>query len=284
MRHLLMGVLAVAFSTVSVHAKSIRIYTQKVDADIICGSAFGKYACSTTPAHMYLQKADIALTQTDGIPDYLQVLGMTYSDLTGVALSQKVCGSGSSNVFTASDLSQPTPANGFTYLRKSETSVSASLAADVKEALVAAGVPPTQLSNLEASFKSSYKNAAGNQHALQGSYYRVALSPATLLALKDKATALPNISQCQNFLNANDGSALIYSIAVIKLDKASFSSNLATEIAADFVAKVKAKAPKSDLVGLTAAVKNSVDKTITVALGTDYRVISWDYLTPAMLQ
>jgi len=259
-------------------AKSIRIYTQKVDAKYICGSEYGKNACSVTKKHMNLRQSDIPLERQDDAPNHFQVLGKSYSDLTGTAVSLSVCGAGDLNPFDAGDVSQQTEPAKFEYKKRSDAALSATLTADVKNALVASGVPAAEIDGLEAKFKASYKRSAGREHNIGGSYYRFQLKDAVIQALKNPNTSNEEARACSVTLREDPRRSLIYSIAVVKLDSATYASEVAQNAAADFAAKVKQKVPNADIAGLQVSISNAVKISLTVELGTEYRVISWDYL------
>lgn len=264
--------------TTALAAKSIRVYTQKVDAKKLCGTEFGRYACSTTKRHMNLRYADIALERIGANPNHFQVLGKIYTGLSGNSVSLSICGNGDTNPFGAADTAAATVPSTFTYKKRSDKKVSAELAADVKNALTAAGVPADKLENLEASFKTTYEQTAGRDNVMQGSYYRLQMKDSVLQALKNPDTNNAKAKACGNRIRGNPTASFIYSIAVIKLDKATYSSNVATDTAISFAAKVKQKAPNADIAALKASVTNAVRTSLQVQLGTEYRVISWDFL------
>lgn len=269
---------AVAMLPAPAMAKKIRVYTQKVAAKQICGTEFARYSCSTTIPHMKLQRADIALERLGNAPNHHQVLGKFYTNLTGTAVSLSPCGPGDANPFGDSDTADKTPATTFTFEKRSKAEISAGLQADVKNALIAANVPEESLRNLEAEFKTSYRRASGAKHDISGKYYRMQLKQEVIDGIKNAETANQKARACGDMLRADGRRNLIYSIAVIELDKASYASNVATDAAASFVAKVKKKAPGADIAGLEASVKTAVTQDMTVQLGKEHRVISWDYL------
>ncbi|OWK32275.1 hypothetical protein [Sphingomonas mucosissima] len=259
-------------------AQKVRVYTQKIDAAVLCGSEYAKYECSTTRKHMRLQKADIELEQSGGVPNHMSVLGMVYSDLSGTKLSQRSCVPGSANVFTTADLSEPTKPTPFLFTKKVDTKISAALEANVVEAMRLANVPEPALKRLAAQFKATYASTASRGNLIKGEFYRLALKDDVVRAIQDSATTNPAAKSCAAVLRADDNAGLIYSIAVIKLDSATYTSDVASTVAAEFTAKVAGRAPGADIAGLTTSITNEVTTGLKAAVGTAYRVISWDYL------
>lgn len=227
---------------------------------------------------MRLQKADIALEVNAGEPDHLGVLGMVYTDLAANNLSLRPCGAGDSNFFELKETSDSTSLTSFNYKKRSDTKINASLEADVKNVLVAAGVTGPVLDQLQADFKALYKQAAGRDHAMKGIYYRLGLKRELVRAIQNPATSNVKARTCAATLKANPDAGLIHSVAVIKLDSASYASNVATDAAAAFGAKVRARSPNVNIGSIEAGISTAVRTSLTTALGTEYRVISWDYL------
>jgi hypothetical protein len=255
-------------------SQAVRIYTQKISAKQICGTAFAKYRCSTTLSHMALTEADIALQFKEaGVPDYAQILGRAYEGLSGIAVSTFPCGS-----ISDSDFALPSASTIFDYKKKATSEFGAGASIDVKSALTAAGVPAGDLDNLQAQFEATYGRKAKAEYTLKGKYFRRELKFTSLDQIRDVADASSALKTCGDALRAHYGNKLIYSIAVVQLDKATFVSDVATDIAASFAAKVKAHAKDADIAGLTLSVKSRIEASLKTEMEPEWRVISWDYL------
>jgi hypothetical protein len=252
-RHLIavsaMSIALIAPSIAS--AKSVRVYTQKIDAKQICGTTFAKYRCSTTLQHMNLSQTDIALQLlAPGSPNYSQVLGRSYTGVTGTAVSLSPCGG-----INDADYAIPSAATTFDYKKKASNEFGASTSIDVKSALTAAGVPSTELDNLQAQFEATYGRKAKAEYTLKGRYFRRELKTSVLDQIRGVAPATSKLQQCGDALRKSWDVKLIYSIA-----------------------KVKAKHSGADIAGLTLSVKSRIETSLSTAMDQEWRVISWDFI------
>jgi len=273
-RTLVFVIVGSALCIPSAHAQSVRIYTQKISAKKICGTTFAKYRCSTTRSHMALTQADIALQlQAPLTPNYAQVLGRTYTGLSGVAVSLSPCGA-----ITQNEFALPSAALTFDYKKKASSELGAGASIDVKSALTAAGVPATELDALQAQFEATYGRKAKAEYTLKGRYFRRELKTEVLDQIKGSASATAALKQCGDALRASGEKKLIYSVAVVQLDKATFVSNIATDIAASFAAKVKDKHSNADMAGLSLSIKSRIETSLSTEMEPEWRVISWDYV------
>lgn len=255
-------------------AQSVRIYTQKVSAKKICGTYYAKFRCSTTEAHMKLNVADIAL-QIDGknSPRHAQVLGQIYTGLSGVPAFFDPCGT-----LSHADFGNRSAATNFNYRKRASSELGASTSIDVKSALVAAGVPSNQLDVLQAEFEATYGKKAKAEYNLTGRYYRLGIDSLKLQQIRGVSPASAGLKACGDTLRANYEKKLIYSIAVVELNKATFVSDVASDIALSFAAKVKQKHQNADIAGLSLSVKSRIEVSLSISMEPEWRVISWDYL------
>jgi hypothetical protein len=259
---------------VPLSAQSVRIYTQKIPAEQICGTMFAKYRCSTTWASMALTQSDIPLQlKSVGVPNYAQVLGRMYEGRVATAVSTAPCGTVSEE-----DFAPPSAATSFDYKKKASSEFGAGTNIDVKSALAAAGVPAGDLDNLQAQFEATYGRKAKAEYSLKGKYFRRELHFTKLDQIKAQASASTGLQACGDALRASDSRNLIYSIAVVQLDKATFVSDVANDIAASFAAKVKTKNQSADVAALTLSVKSRIEASLSTEMEPEWRVISWDYL------
>ncbi|WP_140419338.1 hypothetical protein [Sphingobium sp. Z007] len=226
---------------------------------------------------MALKDADISLQIIEGKPAYMDVVGMTYEDLSANAVDLDPCANGEDvNTFSESDvtMSSPTP---FTFKKTAQAELGVQSSVDVKAALQASGVPAEQLDMLQADFKAAYASKAASEFSMSGTYQRIALKNAVTGAIKNKSTANSDAKACGDVLRSSD-KALIYSIAVIKLDAAKYVSNVIDNLSVSFAAAVKAKAGSADIVKLKSELKKEINSSLMVVPGPDWRVISWDYV------
>jgi hypothetical protein len=277
---LMCGTFSVPAEAFTLFPKKVRIFTQNVKASSICGTKYAKYLCSTTERSMSLKESDIAVELVNGQPNYRQILGMTYDDLRGNAVTLLPCGVGDENTFRESDFAQITNPTPFSFEKKATSELGASAAIDVKNLLVGAGVPAAKVEKLQAKFNSTYSRKARSEYSMTGVYQRLALKSSVTGAIQNPATTNAVAKACATALAQNREKAIIYSIAIVKLDSAKYVSNVLSDLALGFAAEVKAEAPNVDIASLALNIKNQVTTSLTVTPGTEWRVISWDYLKP----
>lgn len=271
------AVVAFALVAAGATAKKISIDNFKVKAKSVCGDD-GKRLCATTIFSRTLS-APLPLDRTGDAWESLalfDVLGKIYDPaqpLTKVNLSN--CSSTGVSPFSRDDLNKDSP----TVIKGGGTVVSKAYAtADVNYAnlLSLAGVAnPTP--QLLAELKSSFGKRSNGKYDADGEFMHASLENSVIEQLKAETPSDDRFKDCAELFSKRKSFGFIWSIAIVKLNSAVLSTNIASTITADLTASLKRANASADLAKFTAGINTEITKYLYVSKGVQYRVISFDY-------
>jgi uncharacterized protein YoaH (UPF0181 family) len=232
---------------------------------------------------MALQYSDIELQVDQDNPDYLSVLGLTYTKLTGNKANLHSCDGMGTNVILVSDLAAPTGTANFSYRKASSLKLETSVE-DIKQLLLAAGVPSTEVSRAVASIKASFAKANNNTNTMEGTFYRIPIKDAVIKEITARIPSGKAAQTCASELRKTKNASMITSIAVVHLNGAAFFDKMSAQIDTEVDAALKGKTTEEAILAVRAKVSKSIEQSLSVTLGKSYRVISWDYIDVHDLQ
>ncbi len=265
--------------------KKVVIDQQKVRTKDICGAQYGKLGCRTTKFGLTLTEADIPIDVKNGEPEWRAVLGQMVqkNDYRGTLDSLIPCSSDGLIKFDDSNLASLGTKTIFSFKKTADVRSYANLGIDLEQLLLQSGVPTENVGDLEARFKTSYDKVAAKKWEMKGNYYRVKLNTDTFTQIRSNAATNAASKECGDRIRTlkNAGFELfpIYSISVIELDSAGYSSGIAERFAAEFAARVRKTEKDADIASIEAGITSAVQTAFQASTGSQIRVIAWDYMS-----